>query len=155
MLNDMDLDKTISKEEYKNLIKDLFLRLGELQRKTKEAKIPIMFVFEGRDAAGKGTLINKVLQALDPRGFNVYPTHLANENENFHPFLWRFWTKTPSSGRIVFFDRSWYRRLTFDRIKKNVNDEDMNNTYQDIINFERQLSDGGCVILKFFFYNKK
>ena len=155
MLSEMDLDKIISKEDYKIIIKDLFSKLGELQRKTKDAKIPVMFIFEGWDAAGKGTLINKVLQALDPRGFNVYPTHIANENENFHPFLWRFWTKTPSKGRIVFFDRSWYRRITFDRFKKNVNDEDMNNTYQDIINFERQLSEGGCIILKFFLHISK
>jgi AMP-polyphosphate phosphotransferase len=155
MLSNIDMDKTISKEEYKQKIDLLSNKLGELQRKAKDAKIPAMLVFEGWDAAGKGTLINKVMQALDPRGFSVYPTKIPTENEKFHPFLWRFWKRTPTNGRIVFFDRSWYRRVTMDMLDKNVADESISNSFEDIINFERQMYDSGCIILKFFLHISK
>lgn len=152
MLKNMDLDKTVNKEEYKAKMIELGLRLGELQRKAKVAQIPVMLVFEGWDAAGKGTLINKVLQSLDPRGYNIYPTKVPTENEVLHPFLWRFWTKTPPKGRIVFFDRSWYRRVTIDRLDSNLDEVKIKNSFEDIINFEKQMVDSGCVIIKFFLH---
>lgn len=155
MLKNADLNKTIDKEEYRLKLKELSLRLGELQRSAKEAKVPTMLVFEGWDAAGKGTLMNKVLQALDPRGFSVYPTKVPTENEKFHPFLWRFWTRTPTDGRIVFYDRSWYRRVTIDRLDSNLDADKITNSFEDIINFEKQMSDSGCVIVKFFLHISK
>lgn len=155
MLREVDLDVVIDKEEYKRRIYELGLKLGELQRRAKEAKIPTMLIFEGWDAAGKGTLINKVLQSLDPRGFNVYPTKVPTENEKFHPFLWRFWIKTPINGRIVFFDRSWYRKVTMEKLENNLNQEAIDNAFEDIINFERQMSDSGCIVLKFFLHISK
>jgi AMP-polyphosphate phosphotransferase len=155
MLKNIDLNKTVSKEEYKSEMEVLSVKLGELQRLAKTAEIPIMLVFEGWDAAGKGTLMNKVLQALDPRGFNVYPTKVPTENEKFHPFLWRFWIKTPPKGRIVFFDRSWYRRVTIDRLDNHLNEDKINSSFEDIINFERLMSDSGSVIIKFFLHISK
>ncbi len=67
-----------------------------------------MIVFEGWDAAGKGTLINRLIQALDPRGCVVHSINAPNQEELLRPFLWRFWIKTPPKGRIAVFDRSWY-----------------------------------------------
>lgn len=155
MLDKIDLTKAMDKDEYKEKIEELSIRLGELQRLAKDAKIPVMLVFEGWDAAGKGTLINKVLQSLDPRGFNIYPTKLPTENERLHPFLWRFWTITPQNGRIAFYDRSWYRRVTIDRLDSQLNEEKINNSFEDIINFERQMADSGVVLLKFFLHISK
>lgn len=155
MLDKVDLTKSMSKEEYKQKIDLLSVKLGELQRRAKEAKIPVMLVFEGWDAAGKGTLINRVLQSLDPRGFNVYPTKVPTENERFHPFLWRFWTITPQNGRIAFYDRSWYRRVTIDRLDNELNEDKINNSFEDIINFERQMADSGVVLIKFFLHISK
>ena len=71
MLEQVDVDKKMSKDEYEKKMESLSTRLGELQRKCKEQKIPVMVTFDGVDAAGKGTMINRVIQFLDPRGYRV------------------------------------------------------------------------------------
>ena len=152
MLEKVDLSKEIKKEDYKKVMDGLELKIGELQRKAKELKIPVIIVFEGWAAAGKGTLINELIMPLDPRGFNVYPMQAPNEEERLRPFLWRYWTRTPADGRIAIFDRSWYRRVLTDRVDKEIGRVEWERAYEDIKAFERQLSDGGNVILKFFLH---
>jgi len=115
MLEKFDLSKNISKANYKILHSELEQKLGELQREAKDLKIPIIILFEGWDAAGKGTLINRLTLSLDPRGFKVFPIHAPNEEERLRPFLWRFWTKIPERGRIAIFDRSWCGRILEER----------------------------------------
>lgn len=155
MLEKVDLSKRIEKEEYKKTKSELEIKLGELQREAKDLKIPIIIVFEGWDAAGKGTLINELILPLDPRGFNVYPTNPPNEEERLRPFLWRFWIKTPAKGRIAIFDRSWYRRVLVDRIDSVVKEKKWRQSYDEIKSFERQLADAGNVIIKFFLHISK
>lgn len=155
MLEKVDLSKKIEKQEYKKIMSGLELKIGELQREAKELKIPVIIVFEGCDAAGKGTLINKLLLPLDPRGTNVYSTLAANEEEELRPFLWRFWTKTPANGRIALFDRSWYRRVLTERVDKLVEKKEWKKAYDEIKSFERQLADSGNVIIKFFLHISK
>jgi len=155
MLEKIDLSKKINKTEYKSIINDLEIKLGELQRKARELKIPISVVFEGWDAAGKGTLINRLMLAIDPRGFTVYPIKAPNEEESFRPFLWRFWIKTPEKGRIAIFDRSWYGRVLVERVDEIVAKKVWTQAYEDINAFERQLVDDGTVIVKFFLHITK
>ncbi|HEY4797884.1 MAG TPA: polyphosphate:AMP phosphotransferase [Bacteroidia bacterium] len=153
MLEKIDLSKETAKEEYKKIITELELRVGALQRDAKELKIPVCIVFEGWDGAGKGTLINKLILPLDPRGFKVYLTHTAqSEEEIMRPFLWRYWNKTPERGRISVFDRSWYRRVLEDRVNKSVKQNQLEQAYNEINHFERQLTDDGNVIIKFFLH---
>jgi len=153
MLEKIDLSKETGKEEYKKIISELELRVGALQRDAKELKIPVMIVFEGWDGAGKGTLINRLILPLDPRGFRVYLTHTAqSEEEIMRPFLWRYWNKTPEKGRISVFDRSWYRRVLEDKVNKTVSQLQINQSYNEINHFERQLTDDGNVIIKFFLH---
>ena len=118
MLEKVDLSKKMSKEEYKEKMPFLESRLGELQRQCKSLGIPVMIVFEGFGAAGKGLQIGKLIQSLDPRGFEVHAIQRETEEEKMHPFLWRFWTKTPAKGRIAVFDGSWYRKVLIDRFEK-------------------------------------
>ena len=155
MLEQIDLSKEFDKEEYKAIVADLGLRLGELQREAHVANLPIMLVFEGWDAAGKGTAINRLIQTLDPRGFVVHPIHAPNEEERLRPFLWRFWTKTPAKGRIAVFDHSWYGRVLAERVDKLVAKESWSAAYDDICSFERQLTDSGALIIKFFLHISK
>ncbi|MBN1352002.1 phosphate--AMP phosphotransferase [candidate division KSB1 bacterium] len=155
MLEQIDLTKKIEKSQYKAVILELELRLGELQRKARELEIPVAIVFEGWDAAGKGTLINRLLLALDPRGFAVYPTNPPNEEECYRPFLWRFWRNTPEKGKIAIFDRSWYGRVLVARIDKLVKKKTWFRAYDEIRSFERQLADGGTLIVKFFLHIDK
>ncbi len=152
MLKNIDLSRKVSKEEYKSVKDQLEFKLAELQRKVKELNIPVIIVFEGWDAAGKGTLINDLILPLDPRGFSVYSTHQPNEEEAMRPFLWRFWNHTPERGRITIYDRSWYRAVLFERVAGNVKKKDLPDTFNDIRSFERQLADDGNIIIKFFLH---
>ena len=115
----------------------------------------VMIIFEGMGAAGKGVQINALIQALDPRSFDVYACNRATEEEQMRPFLWRFWTKTPAKGRIAIFDRSWYRIVQVDRFDGLTDEKNLPAAYQDILSFEKQLSDDGTVIIKFFLYIDK
>ena len=130
-------------------------KLGLLQRECKDAGIPVILVFEGMGAAGKGVQINRLIQALDPRGFDVYACDRPTEDEQMRPFLWRYWTKTPAKGRIAVFDRSWYRSVQVDRFDGLTREDKLGDAYQDILSFEKQLCDDGTVIMKFFLYIDK
>jgi polyphosphate:AMP phosphotransferase len=131
------------------------LKAGALQRKAREKGIPVIIVFEGWGAAGKGTQINNLMLTLDPRGFNVYLTKSANEEEYMRPFLWRFWLRMPAAGRMAIFDRSWYRRVLNDRVENLISKREYQEAYVEINDFERQLSDEGTVIVKFFLHISK
>ncbi|GHU43375.1 polyphosphate:AMP phosphotransferase [Clostridia bacterium] len=151
---------SVSKAELKQKIESAKEHLGELQRQYREAGIPVILVFEGMGAAGKGVQINRLIQALDPRGFSVYTGTRPTEEEQLRPFLWRYWVRTPAKGRIAVFDRSWYRMVQTDRFEKEenqkiINSKEINEHYEDINSFEKQLADDGAVIIKFFLHIDK
>ena len=152
MLEKIDLDRKTGKKEYKEAMKALDPRLGLLQRRCKAAGIPVILVFEGMGGAGKGIQINRLIQSLDPRGFDVYACNRSTEEERLRPFLWRYWIKTPAKGRIAIFDRSWYRSVQVDCFDGLTSREKLPDAFQDILSFEKQLTDDGTVILKFFLY---
>ena len=155
MLEKIDLNKKVDKKNYKEAMDKAGERLGLLQRECKAEGIPVMIVFEGMGAAGKGVQINRLIQAMDPRGFDVYACNRSNEEEQMRPFLWRYWTKTPAKGRFAIFDRSWYRSVQVDRFDGLTPEDKVGGAYQDILSFEKQLSDDGTVIIKFFLYIDK
>lgn len=150
MLEKIDLNKTLKKPEYKAKMEELETRLGELQREAKELKLPVMIVFEGYDAAGKGVQISELLRALDPRGVEVYAVKNETEEEKMHPFLWRFWKKMPENGKIAIYDSSWYRKVLVDRFEKRTKEVDVEKAYRSICSFERQLTDDGMAMIKLF-----
>ncbi len=155
MLKNIDLTREVPKAEYKPLKADADLKLAALQRRSQALSIPIIVVFEGWSAAGKGTLINEMILPLDPRGFSVYSTRDPTEEDTFYPFLWRFWKRTPTRGRLAIFDRSWNRRVVGDRVAGLMKGEQLRQAFDDIRSFERQLSDEGVVIVKFFLHISK
>lgn len=154
MLEKIDLSRTVEKDVYKQMQKDYGARLGLLQRQLKDAEVPVIIVFEGLGASGKGTQINRLIQALDPRGFDVYSSNRVTEEEG-KPFLCKFWTMTPEKGRIAIFDRSWYRKVLNDRFDKITRKKEVPEAFQDIRSFEKQLCDDGTVIIKLFLYIDK
>ncbi|NQT12497.1 MAG: phosphate--AMP phosphotransferase, partial [Planctomycetes bacterium] len=115
MLELIDLGKKISKDVYREVFPELETRLGACQRAVRAAGAPVVIVFEGWDAAGKGNLINRLTQALDPRGFKVHPISAPNEVERHYPWMWRFWSALPGEGQFAIFDRSWYGRVLVER----------------------------------------
>ncbi|MFI5381235.1 MAG: phosphate--AMP phosphotransferase [Tepidisphaerales bacterium] len=155
MLENIDLSKKLDKTEYRKLKSEAELKLSALQRQAKELGIPVIIVFEGWDAAGKGTLINELILPLDPRGFKVHSTLAPTEEEALHPFLWRFWQHTPARGRITIFDRSWYGRVVGDRVNGEIKGKELQQAFEDIRSFGRQLDDDGNVIVKFFLHISK
>ena len=152
MLEKIDLDKKLSKKEFGIVMDELAPRLSFLQRECRASGIPIMVVFEGWGASGKGTLINKLIAPLDPRGFKVFTIQKVSEEEAMRPFLWRFWTRLPAKGRIHIFDRSWYRSMIMEYLEGNKGDVVKGRALEDIIHFEQELSEDGMVIIKFFLH---
>ncbi len=155
MLEKVDLSKNLTKKEIKHQVEALGLELSELQREAKILGIPVMIIFEGWDAAGKGTMINRLIHPMDPRGFKVYTIHDASEEERMHPFLWRFWTKIPAKGRIHIFDHSWYRKVINERVDGKLDKDALINAYNEILFFEETLSVDNHLIIKLFLHISK
>ncbi|MBN2474459.1 MAG: polyphosphate:AMP phosphotransferase [Pirellulales bacterium] len=152
MLELIDLDKRIPKSVYQQAFPELETQLGACQRAARAAGVPVVIVFEGWDAAGKGTLINRLTQALDPRGFKVHPISAPNEPQRLRPWMWRFWKALPAAGSFAIFDRSWYGRVLLERVEELTPKREWRQAYQDIDEFEQQLADAGTVIVKFWLH---
>jgi polyphosphate kinase 2 (PPK2 family) len=155
MLDKIDLNKKLDKKEYKNNISALSNRLYQVQKGSWDAGIPVIILFEGWDAAGKGTSIQKLTQPLDPRGYKLYPIRAARTYEKKHPWLWRFWQKIPAHGEWAIFDRSWYGRVMVERVEDLIPESEWRRAYRDIIDFERTLADDGTLIIKLFLHISK
>jgi polyphosphate:AMP phosphotransferase len=125
-------------------------KLGELQRSLRAANVPVVITFEGWHGAGKGVIINSLVQAMDPRGFKVYTAYFPNDEERSRPFFWQFWKKLPAKGSISIFDRSWYGQIVNRAARGEINAEETSRAFNDINAFERLLADDNHVIIKFF-----
>jgi polyphosphate kinase 2 (PPK2 family) len=155
MLEKIDLDQKIAKQEYKSLMPELQNRLYSVQKASWDASIPVVILFEGWDAAGKGTSIQGLTAPLDPRGFKLYPIRAARTYEKKRPWLWRFWSKLPARGEWAIFDRSWYGRALVERMENLIPESEWRRAYRDIVDFERTIADDGHVIIKFFLHISK
>lgn len=155
MLDKIDLSKKVDKKIYKRIMSILEDRLFEVQKASWDANIPVVILFEGWDAAGKGTSIQKLTSPIDPRGYKLYPIRAARTHEKKYPWLWRFWLKTPARGEWAIFDRSWYGRVMVERVESMVPEVEWRRAFRDITEFERTLSDDGTLIIKFFLHISK
>ena len=149
-LKDVPLDKTISDEEYKTELDRLQGRLRMLHNRLYRKRVPVIMVYEGWDAAGKGGNIKRVTGALDPRGFEVHPIASPEPKEKARHYLWRFWTRLPKTGHIAIFDRSWYGRVMVERLEGFCSENDWQRAFYEMNEFEQELHNWGAVILKFW-----
>ena len=150
LLQDVNLDLRLDAKDYRKELKECQGRLFELHNKLYRRKIPMILAYEGWDAAGKGGNIKRMTRALDPRGYDVLPIAAPSSEEKNHPFLWRFWSRLPKDGHIAVFDRTWYGRVMVERIEGFCTPAEWSRAYDEINRFERQLSDWGAIILKFW-----
>lgn len=155
MLNELNLKLSLDKETYRSKIEDLMRELRSLQNICWQKKLPIIVVLEGWAAAGKGALVKKMTNYMDPRGFTVHPILSPSSLEKQYPFLWRFWEKLPSLGSIGIFYHSWYTRVLEDRLFEKLPAEDVPLIMRDINAFERQLVEDGVVVAKFWLHVSK
>jgi polyphosphate kinase 2 (PPK2 family) len=155
MLEQADLTLTLAKKAYKQILPLQMARLLDLERLIYEQKRPVMIVFEGWDAAGKGTTIRALTEPLDPRGFKVLPTNAPRTHEQQKPWLWRFWMQIPRHGQIAIFDRSWYGRVLVERVEGLTPIPEWIRAYEEINAFERTLADDQTIFIKFWLHISK
>jgi polyphosphate kinase 2 (PPK2 family) len=155
MLENINLKVSLPRKEYKRALPALQRRLYSLEKACWDEGASTIVVFEGWDAAGKGTTIATLTQRLDARGFKLYPIAPPRTYEQQRPWLWRFWLKVPNRGELVIFDRSWYGRVLGERVDGIVDEKVWRDAFLDITEFERMLADDGTTILKFFLHISK
>jgi AMP-polyphosphate phosphotransferase len=152
MLATVDISLTISQQEYDRQVIKNQVALSRLAYQVYLQQRPVIIVFEGWDAAGKGGAIRRITEKLDPRGFVVYPIAAPRGDEGTHHYLWRFWNRLPEAGQIAIFDRSWYGRVMVERIEGFCKEAEWKRAYREINHFERQLVDFGAVMFKFWLH---
>jgi polyphosphate:AMP phosphotransferase len=150
LLDRLDLSLSLSKDEYEDKLGMLQSRLFMLCRKLQKKKRSAILVFEGSDAAGKGGAIRRVTWALDARTYRVIPIAAPTDEERAHHYLWRFWRHLPRRGRITIFDRSWYGRVLVERVEGFAKEAEWQRAYQEINEFERELTRDGVILIKFW-----
>ena len=150
LIRDLDLTKKLSSERYARGLEKQQGQLAKLTRHKRFADRSLVLVFEGVDAAGKGSAIRRVTGALDARQYVTIPIAAPSDEERAHPYLWRFWKNVPRVGGIAIFDRSWYGRVLVERVEGFCSVSDWMRAYSEINQFEEQLAEGGAVIVKFW-----
>jgi polyphosphate:AMP phosphotransferase len=146
----LDLTKTHDPENYGQELRALQQRLTQATTARSFRDRGLILVFEGNDAAGKGGTIRRVREALDPRRFRVHGVAAPTDEERARPYLWRFWRNIPRRGDVAIFDRSWYGRVLVERVEGFAAPEDWMRAFQEINDFERQLSETGYLVVKFW-----
>ena len=141
---------TLPREDYKRELKALQKRLFRLENLMYQERIPLMLVYEGWDAAGKGGNIKRVAQALDARAYTIFPSPAPTKPELAHPHLWRYWTRLPKAGHVGMYDRSWYGRVLVERTEEITPPKRWAQGYDEINEFEHDLVDWGAILLKFW-----
>lgn len=153
-LNDLAFP-TLSDEESNELLPLLQQQLARLQIALFQQKKRAVIVFEGTDAAGKGGAIRRMIHAMDPRGFRVYPIGPPSPAEAERHYLQRFWQRIPKKGQLGIFDRSWYGRVLVERVEKFASKREWQRAYREINDFERLLVDDDIILIKLFLHISK
>jgi len=152
MLERLDLTLATERDEYDKQLKALQAELHELAFQVYAQKRPVVIVFEGMDASGKGGAISRLTSGWDPRYFQVWPIAAPSEEERVRHFLWRFWKRLPGKGEINIFDRTWYGRVLVERVEGFCTEADWKRGYDEINEFEAQQRDNGVTIIKLFMH---
>lgn len=155
LLKKADLSKNLTREEYKPQLSELQDRIRSLQAEIYQKKIPVIIVFEGWDAAGKGGCVIRLAEAFNPRGYIVEPIAAPNDYEKIHHYLWRFYNKFPRKGHITIFDRSWYGRVLVERVEGFCSESEWQRAYHEITIMEDELVRAGTVLIKFWLHIDK
>jgi len=138
--------------DYKDDLADLQERLSRLFVANFVHAKKAIVVCEGWDAAGKGGAIQRMTAECDPRAYSVWPIAAPTDEEKAHHYLWRFWTRLPRAGEIAIFDRSWYGRVLVERVEGFASKAEWKRAYDEINEFESQLTAAGTTIIKLFFH---
>jgi len=152
VLSRVDLGQHLAKSAYKRELRKYQACLQNLAWQCHINRRSVVAVFEGWDAAGKGSAIRRVTGAIDPRLYRLVQFAAPTDEELMHHYLWRFWRHLERDGRSTFFDRSWYGRVLVERVEQFAKPDEWFRAYNEINQFEQQLSDHGAIVLKFWIH---
>ncbi|CAD77133.1 conserved hypothetical protein [Rhodopirellula baltica SH 1] len=141
----------IGRKEYFSSLLKLQLELVKLQEWVVANQVKIAVLFEGRDAAGKGGAIKRITQRLNPRVCRVVALPAPNEREKTQWYFQRYTPHLPAGGEIVLFDRSWYNRAGVERVMGFCTDQEYEQFFRTVPDFERMIVDSGTILLKYWF----
>jgi polyphosphate:AMP phosphotransferase len=147
-----DLSLSLTRTVYEREKEKSQKRLLDLTQLVHLRRIPVVIVYSGWDAAGKGGNIRRLVQCMDPRGYEVIPVSAPNDIEKAYHYLHRFWIRMPKAGHIAVFDRSWYERVMVERVEGFCTEAEWKRAYREINEMEQQLVDFGCVLVKFWLH---
>jgi polyphosphate kinase 2 (PPK2 family) len=159
-LDELDLSLDLTKEEAKtrlNVAQDRLLAVrlalgGKLDGEDGRVGPPVVVVFEGWDASGKGGALKRLVEPLDPRHVRVAQFAAPTPDEKRHHFLWRFWPAFPGWGGMTVFDRSWYGRVLVERVEGFAAQDEWERAYDEIVGLERSLTEEGSILVKFWLH---
>jgi polyphosphate kinase len=142
---------TMPRAAYYRALLTLQAELIKLQDWVQHTGAKIAVIFEGRDAAGKGGVIKRITQRLNPRVCRVVALNKPSERERTQWYFQRYVQHLPSGGEIVLFDRSWYNRSGVERVMGFASPEEVEQFFQDVPEFERMLVRSGIRLVKYWF----
>ncbi len=157
-LADVDLTLALDKKEAKTQLAAAQERLTHLrlllggQIGLGELGPPLLVLFEGWDASGKGGAIKRLVDPLDPRHARVAQFAAPTHDEKRHHFLWRFWPTLPGWGGMAVLDRTWYGRVLVERVEGFAPEEAWRRAYQEIVDLETSLAAEGTIVVKFWMH---
>lgn len=143
--------KKISKKDYEDELAKLHIQLVKLQEWVKHSGLKIVVIFEGRDAAGKGSAIKRITETMNPRICRVVALGTPTEREKTQWYFQRYAAHLPSAGEMVLFDRSWYNRAGVERVMGFCTDEEHREFLHSCPQFERMLIRSGIILIKYWF----
>ena len=146
-----DKQKKLNRELYERELQGLQVELVKLQAWVKRKGLQVVVIFEGRDAAGKGGVIKRITQVLNPRVCRVVALHTPTERETKQWYFQRYAAHLPAEGEIVLFDRSWYNRAGVEHVMGFCSAKEYREFMRSCPEFERMLIRSGLILRKYWF----
>ncbi len=143
--------RKVGKKEYEKELGRLHVELVKLQEWIKHKGLKVVVIFEGRDAAGKGGVIKRITQCLNPRVCRVVALAAPTERERTQWYFQRYVAHLPAAGEMVLFDRSWYNRAGVERVMGFCTNEEYEEFLRSCPYFERMLVRSGIILIKYWF----
>ncbi len=144
-------EEKLGNEEYLKKLGELQLELAKLQEWIKAKGLKVIIIFEGRDAAGKGGVIKRITEGLNPRICRVAALPAPTEREKTQWYFQRYVAYLPAAGEMVLFDRSWYNRANVERVMGFCTEEEYGEFMRSCPEFERMLVRSGIILIKYWF----
>lgn len=143
--------RRLGKKLYNKELRKLQIELVKLQEWVKKEQLKVVVIFEGRDAAGKGGVIKRIMEPLNPRICRVVALGTPTERQRTQWYFQRYVTELPAGGEMVLFDRSWYNRAGVERVMGFCTDEEYDEFMRSCPEFERMLVRSGIILIKYWF----